>query len=231
MDEKNRIEQVYANRAKQAQFADVYGPFAQYNTYMLARQDILVGKALRKHHKLPLADKRILDVGCGKGHGLIKLVMHGAKSTQLTGIDLIEPRIAEARQKHPAIAFHMGSAHQLPYAANQFDIIMQITTFSSIIDRNLHQQIASEMTRVLRPGGIILWLDLAAKSKDPNLIPITQQDLSALFPSLILTQVKPTRLIYGLSRRLLPISWEVVGVLERISMLCTALFATMQKPD
>jgi len=52
-----------------------------------------------------------------------------------------------------------GDASRLPFKDGSFDIVMQFTVFTSILDREVKKAVATEMLRVLKADGIILWYD------------------------------------------------------------------------
>lgn len=114
---------------------------------------------LKRHGFTDLREKKLLDVGCGNGRHLQHFLGYGAQTTNLFGIDLLAHRIEQAQQRYPAINWQVGSAHQLPYKGETFDLVMSFVVFSSILNESLRQQIASEMWRVLKPGGMILFYD------------------------------------------------------------------------
>ena len=75
---------------------------------------------------LMLADfrgQRILDVGCGDGTYTVELHDRG-RPRLLHGIDPAAAAIGAARQKagSRAIEFRVGSAYDLPYGVDSFDI-------------------------------------------------------------------------------------------------------------
>jgi len=55
---------------------------------------------------------RLLDVACGPGVASAKAAAVGAR---VTGVDFSPEMIAEARRRHPAIAFQMADAEALPF--------------------------------------------------------------------------------------------------------------------
>lgn len=78
--------------------------------YLLTNPHILLGvqekerklvKFLNKYHLIPLRDKKILEVGCGIGSNLIDFIRLGANPKNITGNDLLESRIAAARERLP----------------------------------------------------------------------------------------------------------------------------------
>jgi SAM-dependent methyltransferase len=103
-----------------------------------------------------LAGARVLDVGCGSGYFLHRLREYGVGECH--GIDLMENRIAEGRERYPALHFHVGSATELPFADGEFDLVTQFTCLSSIVDGDVRLAAAREMQRVSR--GWVLSLDM-----------------------------------------------------------------------
>ena len=88
---------------------------------------------LERHGFASLSEVRILDVGCGSG-GESRMARDGADPTRMRGIDLLAERIAEARRLSPNIEFVSGTAEALPYEDASFDLVMQMTVFTSILD-------------------------------------------------------------------------------------------------
>lgn len=108
---------------------------------------------------LPLENSKVLDFGCGTGGWLRLLVEMGAKTKNLTGIDLSASRVATAKQNNPAINWRQEKGDRISFASDQFDLVMQIVVFSSIININLARTLLAELQRVTKPGGYILWID------------------------------------------------------------------------
>src|SRR5258708_8856067 len=125
---------------------------------------------LKRHGFTDLREKKILDVGCGNGGHLLHFLEYGAQSTNLFGIDLIAHRIEQAKQRHPAINWQIGSAHQLPYQDANFDLVMSFVVFSSILNESLRRQIAGEMWRLFeQQGPTILFFFFFFSSPHPAL--------------------------------------------------------------
>jgi SAM-dependent methyltransferase len=69
-------------------------------------------------------------------------------------------------------------------AVGHFDLVCQHTVFTSILDPVLRQQIASEMARVLRPGGAVLWYDfLYDNPRNPDVRGAGAKEIRDLFQS------------------------------------------------
>jgi ubiquinone/menaquinone biosynthesis C-methylase UbiE len=73
-------------------------------------------------------------------------------------IDLMENRVASARDRDPRVGLVGGDAAALPWPNELFDVVTQFTCSSSVLEPGLRRSIASEMWRVARPGGVILSL-------------------------------------------------------------------------
>lgn len=95
---------------------------------------------------------RILDVGCGTGYSLNWL--RGRYPVERAyGVDL-SPHAAALWQLRDLDTVALASADQLPFGANAFDLL---TCFDVIyqLDEEGARRAASEMHRVLKPGGVL----------------------------------------------------------------------------
>ena len=152
--EETRIGSVYAKR--QGSFR--YSWFNQAHVFRvqeLERDILAVLEASNFEH---LQDKRILEIGCGQGQWLRQLVKWGAHSENVTGIDVLPERVAEARRLGPeGMQILCGNAARLPFDNMSFDLVVQFVVFSSILDKTVKEMVAHEMLRVLKENGLILW--------------------------------------------------------------------------
>jgi SAM-dependent methyltransferase len=111
-----------------------------------------------RDHDVELADCDVLEVGVGFGTFLQRVVDFGARSG--TGIDVLPWRIDQARERYPKLELVTGDAAALPFEDNRFQITMQLTCLTSVLDAETRKQIASEMQRVTAPGGLIVSYDM-----------------------------------------------------------------------
>jgi SAM-dependent methyltransferase len=109
---------------------------------------------------VPLAGARALEVGCGSGYFLSRLLDYGV--AHAAGIDLVEERIAVARERYPRLELVVGDATSLPWPDESFGLVTQFTCLSSVLDRDVRRAIAAEMWRVLAPGGAVVSYDVRA---------------------------------------------------------------------
>lgn len=92
---------------------------------------------------------RILDAGCGTGGNLV----HLARIGRAVGVDLAPEALAFCRRRGvPAVRAPLAA---LPFAPDSFDVV---TSFDVLYHEWVEDDRAAvvEMTRVLRPGGLLL---------------------------------------------------------------------------
>jgi len=130
----------------------------------------------------PLAQVRILDVGCGDGRLLREFIQWGADPRLLSGIDLRLDAIQKARRLLPGVELRCGCASDLPWGERTFDVVVLSTVLSSVLDREMRSRIAEECGRVLSAGGVILWYDfLFDNPKNPEVRGIPVREVRELF--------------------------------------------------
>lgn len=97
----------------------------------------------------------LLDVGCGPGIFLRHLADSRPGDFSLTGVDLSEAMIDEARQRMVGVAgarLDVGSADALPYADSSFDVVVAMGVLEYCdVPRTL-----AELARVARPGATVI---------------------------------------------------------------------------
>jgi SAM-dependent methyltransferase len=108
-------------------------------------------------------DKAILEVGSGFGLTCILFGLLGAKEAH--GVELIDRAVAKANELRDSIDpqlpvfFKQGNAaNSLPYPDAKFEALLLIEAISHIIVADLRAFLA-EMSRVVKPGGIIYIAD------------------------------------------------------------------------
>lgn len=177
---------------------------------------------LRRYDCMPLADKTILDVGCGSGAWIQQFIRWGARPENVAGIDVRSEPLVRARQAVPAsVRLELGNGAALPFEPAMFDIVLQSTVFTSVLDDVVRQQIASEMLRVLKPNGLILWYDfLVNNPKNPDVRGVPKGEISALFSGCKF-DLRRVTLVPPVLRWIAPRSWFLAYALSHVRPFCT----------
>ncbi len=123
-------------------------------------------------------------MGCGDGSLLRETLQWGIKLSNLAGIELRQDQVSIALERTPTIDVRCGSATSLPWPDATFDLVGAHTVFTSILDERMRDDVASEMRRVLKPGGAVLWYDFTFDNpRNPDVRRIKQSEVRALFPT------------------------------------------------
>jgi SAM-dependent methyltransferase len=227
--EATRLDQAYRRRPaeRQALPSRLTSPG---DLFMLQERERLTAGLLRDAYPGGLAGLDILDFGCGSGWDLLELLALGASAERIVGVDLLAPRIERARRMLPVAALGRADGRALPFRPGAFDIILQYTVFSSILDGGLRLRVAEELGRVLRPGGTLMWYDLRVDNPgNPDVRRVTRTELAALFPAWR-AAVHSATLAPPIARRLTPVSWLAAAAASRLPFLRTHLVARLTRP-
>ncbi len=225
--EVERIKEVYEKRKHLP--SEVYSFFNISHLFIVQRREFELIKILKKHNFIKLSDKKILDVGCGSGGLLREFIKYGAKPENLFGIDLLPDRIEMAKALSPNIEFRCGDASKLPFEDETFDIVMQFTVFTSILDKNMKKEIAKEMLRVLKPDGIIIWYDYwIKKPTNPDVRGIRKKEIKELFSNCKFDFNKIT-LAPPIIRLIAPYSYLLCYLLEKLKLFNTHYLVVIKK--
>lgn len=103
----------------------------------------------------------VLDVGCGTGDMLRRLASRGA--ARAVGLDSSGGMIEAARvlcESLGGIELHQGSAVELPFRDEEFDLVTSCIAFHHFPDP---ARSIAEMARVLRPGGRLYICDMSGE--------------------------------------------------------------------
>ena len=133
----------------------------------LVRVLALGGEQQFRQQTLDLANlqsgEAVLDVGCGTGTLLIEAAKRIGPAGSAHGIEVSAEMVAHARRKAAAqsvtIKFIEGSAENLPFAEASFDVIF-CTMVLHHLPATMQAAAIREMSRVLRPAGRIVIVDL-----------------------------------------------------------------------
>jgi ubiquinone/menaquinone biosynthesis C-methylase UbiE len=108
----------------------------------------------------------LLDIGCGRGGGL-SVYRDYYKFNTLTGIDINKNQIDFCSRVHKDINFVEGSAMELPFENNTFDIITNVESSNYYI---CYDDFIKEVYRTLLPDGLFLYTDAFFTGKIDDVI-------------------------------------------------------------
>lgn len=109
----------------------------------------------------------VLDICCGTGDLALELAGRVAPGGSVVGCDFSEPMLDLAREKASGVEglrFEWADALELPYDAGRFDAVTVGFGVRNLSD--LDAGIA-EMSRVLRPGGRLVILEITQPTRPP----------------------------------------------------------------
>ena len=185
---------------------------------------------LRRYGFVDLESKTVLEVGCGTGYWLREFVKWGTRPENITGIDLLTDRVLRARRLcPPGVRIQCASAAQLPFSDERFDIVLQSTVFTSILDPDLKRRVAAEMMRVVKRQGLIIWYDYHVNNPWNNDVRgVKRREIYQLFPGYRI-ELQRTTLIPPLTRFLAPYTFLGCYLLEKFPPLCTHYLGVIRK--
>ncbi|HXW67131.1 MAG TPA: ubiquinone/menaquinone biosynthesis methyltransferase [Thermoplasmata archaeon] len=106
--------------------------------------------------------ERILDLGCGTGE-LTRLAARHFPGASVVGVDFtaamlrVAVRLTPRAHRTRAVAYGRGTAQRLPFGDASFDLVTNAFLVRNLVDL---PAAFGEMRRVLRPGGVLLSLEI-----------------------------------------------------------------------
>jgi SAM-dependent methyltransferase len=228
--ELSRIKSVYLGRDRSG-CNGRYGIAERGNVLRVEELHRLMQSLIASHIGPDLSAMRILDIGCGSGYWLRQLVQWGARPSNLVGVDLLPERILKARELCPPdVRLECGDASHLNFDDGMFDLALQATVFGSILNPDLHEALASEIRRVLKPGGRLLWYDLGANNPwNREVCGLRRKEIIRLFPG-CQVELKRVTLAPPLGRAVGRISPLAYQLLSSVRVLSTHYLGFIRKP-
>lgn len=211
----NRLQKTYQQRTQRKAADNRYSVFDPAFFFSRVQRQRAVLKMLSHHGMTRLADLRILEVGCGNGSVMQELSTLGAKQRNMVGVDLLRERLVRASGRLARSKLICSDGGLLPFCDGGFDLVLQFTALSSILDARARRAAACEMLRVLAPGGLILWYDFLWNPGNHETHGIGKQEIRDSFPGCSFTFTRMT-LAPPIARRVVPVSWPLGMALESL---------------
>ena len=223
-----RLREEYRSRETRLKESDIYALSNPAHLFMIQQRERAILKLLRKKGLEFLVEKQILEIGCGKGTVLLDFVRQGADPERLWGVDLLVDRLGEAKHHLPSSQFTNADGQFLPFPESSFDMILQFTAFSSVLDPKIKQQMAGEILRVLKSDGVILWYDFWLNPTNPQTAGIRLKEIRRLFLDCDLT-IRKITLAPPIARRIAPCSRVLAMILETLTVFNSHYLVLIQK--
>lgn len=226
--EEARIRQAYAQREQN--LSDRRASWTHPgHAYASQERERRVLAALRRLG-VRLAEARVLEVGCGTGAWIREFVKWGVPPEQVWAVDLLPDSLDRARRLSAAgVNLRCCSAASLPFDDSSFDLVLQATMFSSILDPTVRRLVAAEMLRVASQNGVILWYDFHVNNPwNASVRGIGRAELRELFPGCQI-ELHPITLLPPLARRIAPWSHALWLFLTSMPWLCTHYLGVIRR--
>lgn len=224
-----RIQAEFRRRDREVP-RNFYAFYTESGLFALQELERSLRRGLSRAGVLPLRGAKMLEVGCGTGALFATFARFGLDLHDLSAIELDADRLAAAKRLAPEAELRLGNAAELPWPDSHFDVVFQSTVFTSILDSKLKAEVAREMLRVLKPGGVVVWYDFAVDNPFNRQVKgVPRRELRALFAGYRVDARKVT-LLPPLARRLVRLSWTAAALLQSTKLLNTHLLAVVYKP-
>lgn len=218
--ERARLKEVYERRDQEID-RDLYAPWQAGEMLMVFERRRVASEMLVEQGRFPNRATKCLEIGYGKLGWMSDLIGWGVSERSVFGIELDEDRAAEARAKLPSANLMIGDASRMPCSDRAFDLVILSTVLSSISSDPVLKIMASEIARVLAPGGVVLVYDAAVPNpRNGDLRPVSLRQIQDLFPehkvrSRSLTLAPPV------ARFIAPKSWTLATMLSAMPFFRT----------
>ena len=120
--------------------------------------------------RLPNRPPRILDVACGTGR-LLSMLGAALPQASFTGVDLSPHYISHTRRALPEsldVSLLVENGEALPFEDGRFDAVTCLYLFHEL-PRDVGQRVLAELSRVVRPGGLVVLGDSVQLRDAPEL--------------------------------------------------------------
>jgi ubiquinone/menaquinone biosynthesis C-methylase UbiE len=224
--ETERLKAAYERR----QCGDLYSWFNPGHLFLMQERELRTLTLLRGLGLSRLEEQKILEVGCGTGYWLGEFIKWGARPENLTGIDLLPERLATAQSILSAkVGLVQANATHLPFSPAKFDLVLQSTVFTSILDAAMKQAVAEEMLRVMKPQGLILWYDYHCNNpRNKDVRGVKKREIHELFSGCRI-ELQRITLAPPLTRLLAPYSSQLCALLEKLRIFNTHYLGVIRK--
>ncbi|MCD5322994.1 MULTISPECIES: demethylmenaquinone methyltransferase [Pontibacillus] len=154
MDQQTKSQRVHHVFEKIYNRYDVMNSIISFQRHKAWRKDVMSRMNVQK-------GETAIDVCCGTGDWTIALADKVKESGKVVGLDFSQNMLSVGKEKKndlnlDYVDFIHGDAMELPYEDNSFDYATIGFGLRNVPD---YLQVLKEMTRVVKPGGIVVCLE------------------------------------------------------------------------
>ena len=118
---------------------------------------------LQKH--VPLSSA-VLDLGCGYGRNCNEMKQLGYQD--IIGIDNAEKMILRGKRLYPNLDLRVMRSSPTDFDDKSFDLILLFAVLTCLVDNHDQNALMAEVSRLLRPGGMLYLSDFPVQSDRRN---------------------------------------------------------------
>lgn len=171
---------------------------------------------------------RVLEIGCGTGSVSRWALEVGATLT--VGIDLQAERLtAAAGRRRAGETYTLADGRHIPFPDSTFDTVLCSLVVSNFLDTQVRTDVLSEVVRVLRPRGAVLYFDLARDSPtNRHIRGLRLREVRSLLPDFVFRGQRVV-LAPPIARRL-EMRSRLISALELVRPLRTHIAGVFYRP-
>lgn len=228
INEAQRVHAAYEKR-KRNRMGNVYSFFNKAYLQMYQQRERVLLSMLERAFGTKVADKRVLDIGCGMGGTLLPMLLYGFNAENCFGVDILPERIEIAQNRFPLMTFECASAESNTFPRQTFDLVVLFTCLSSILSDRVRKNVCQAAEQMLKPDGWILVYDFVVNNpRNPDVRAVTSSQLRSLFEKCSCVKSKKLTLVPPLARLICRFSYLSVSILSCIPFLQTHRMSLFQ---
>ena len=154
-----------------------------FDHYARCERELIYLKII-KNSFVNLNELKFLEIGAGDGANIFGFKRQGLDWSNIYANELITKRINELKNNFPSINIFEGDACNISEEYNgYFDIILQSTVFTSILNKEFKEKLAIKIFSLLKTNGILVWYDFIYNNpQNKDVRGINKKEIINLFP-------------------------------------------------
>ena len=180
-----------------------------FNLFFDRIQKYIIRKYI-KTEKIHLEDKRLLDIGCGRGRWLHFFEQYGAK---VVGVDLSLEAVNECKKKgFEAFEADISNLNKIEKGA--FDVVTSITVLLHL-PYDVKSKAISEVARVVKEGGKVILIENTWNDPSPHVFSQTLEQWEDEFQQNDMKLIHHSGHCFNFFRQKLPCH---IAIIERVAI-------------